>query len=203
MKRLILPFICTLICCCPAHAQDRGAVRIGMDWGYGMDAYRYWNLIYLDSEVGYVVQDQDSEFPARPYAFYTLSVGFEPSSWMGISFFSGIMGVSRGRSLLPIGLKADILPRGNSASGPVVSAAAGTAFNTDFIYSKAVFGILGAGWRFRLNDDWNMDLLMRTRICRDFPPIWDEGNRNYVEESLIRKNYNLSVSLEIGVCISF
>ena len=202
MKRLILPVLCLLLCC-PVSARDRGAVRFGMDWGYGLDIYRYWNLIYLDSEVGYVVQDQDYELPARPYAFYTLSLGFEPASWMGLSVFSGIMGVSRGRSLIPIGLQANILPLGNSVSGPIVSAALGTALNTNFTYSKAYFGLLGAGWRFRLNDDWNMDLLLRTRICRDFPPIWDEGNRNYVEESLIRKNFTISGSLEFGIAISF
>lgn len=113
------------------------------------------------------------------------------------------MGVSRGRSLIPIGLQANILPLGNSVSGPIVSAALGTALNTNFSYSKAYFGLLGAGWRFRLNDDWIMDLLLRTRICRDFPPIWDEGNRNYVEESLIRKNFTISGSLEFGIAISF
>lgn len=203
MRRLIIPLFCLLLCCAPASARDRGVVRIGMDWGYGMDVYRYWNLIYLDSEVGYVVQDQDSEIPARPYAFFTLYAGFEPVDWMGISLFSGVMGVSTGRSLIPLGLQASFLPRGNAVAGPIFAVGVGTALNTDFSYSKASFGLLGAGWRFRLNNDWNMDLLLRGRICRDFPPIWDSENRNYVEESLIRKNFTVSGSLEFGISISF
>lgn len=202
MKRLVLLTV-SLLLCCPAFAGGRGALRLGMDWGYGMGVYRYWNLIYLDSEMGYVVQDQDAEMPANPYAFYTLSVGFEPASWMGLSVISGLMGVSESRSLIPLGLQATVLPRGNASAGPVFSMAGGIAFNTDISYPNAAFGILGAGWRFRLNDVWNMDLLLRTRICRDSPPIWDEENRNYVEKSLIRKNFTLSGSLEFGVAISF
>ena len=82
MKRCLL-IICLLLCCSPAFAGGRGGVRIGMDWGYGLGMYSYWNLIYLDSEMGYVVQDQDSEMPANPYAFCTVSLGFEPTSRMG------------------------------------------------------------------------------------------------------------------------
>lgn len=203
MKRVLIHIVCFLLCCSPAFAGGRGAARIGMDWGYGMDVYRYWNLIYLDSEMGYVVQDNDYDTPARPYAYFTLSAGFEPVDWMGISVFSGVMGVSKGRSLIPLGLQASFLPRGNAMAGPIFTIGAGTALNTDFSYSKASFGLLGAGWRFRLNDAWNMDLLLRSRVCRDFPPIWDEENRNYVEESLIRKNFTISGSLEFGIAISF
>ena len=203
MKKIVFPIVFLLLCCCTANADGRGAVRFGMDWGYGLELYKYWNLIYLDSEVGYVVQDQDSEISARPHAYYTLSVGFEPGPHTALSLFSGIMGVSKGRSLIPLGIQANYLPRGNSAAGPIISAAAGTALDTDFIFSKAVFGLLGAGWRFRLNDDWSMDLLLKARMFRDFPPIWDTENRNYVEQSLIRKNYTLSGSLELGIAISF
>ncbi|MBQ3711978.1 MAG: hypothetical protein II891_06240 [Bacteroidales bacterium] len=203
MKRLLFHIICLLLCCSPAFAGGRGVPRIGIDWGYGMEVYRYWNLIYLDSEMGYVVQDQDSEVPARPYAYCSLSVGFEPTSWMGLSAFSGIMGVSKDRLLVPLGLQTNISPRGNAMSGPIFILAGGIAFNTDFSYSKAAFGTLGAGWRFSLNDAWNLDLLLRSRILRDSPPIWDEENRNYVEKSLIRKDYTLIGSLEFGIAISF
>lgn len=202
MKRCLL-IACLLLCCGPAFAGGRGAVRIGMDWGYGLGLYRYWNLIYLDSEMGYVVHDQDYENPANLYAYWTLSAGFEPTSWMGVSVFGGLMGVSPGRSLIPLGLQASLLPRGNDVAGPVVCLGGGVAFNTDFTYPKAAFGIIGGGWRFRLNDDWNMDLLLRARVCRDSPPIWDVETRNYVEKSLIRKNLTVSGSLEFGVAISF
>ena len=202
MKRCLL-IIGLLLCCSPAFAGGRGGVRIGMDWGYGLGMYSYWNLIYLDSEMGYVVQDQDSEMPANPYAFCTVSLGFEPTSWMGLSVFSGIMGVSKDRSLIPIGLQASILPRGNDAAGPVFCLGGGMALDTDFNLARAAFGIIGGGWRFRLNDAWNMDLLLRSRVLRDSPPIWDVDNRNYVEEILIRKNLTVRGSLEIGVSISF
>ena len=202
MKRCLL-IISLLLCCGHAFAGGRGAVRFGMDWGYGLGMYRYWNLIYLDSEMGYVVQDQDSEIPANPYAYWTLSLGFQPTSWMGLSVFSGITGVSKGRNLIPIGLQANFLPRGNAAAGPVFCLGGGMALDTDLSFTSAGFGVLGGGWRFRLNDDWNMDLLLRTRVYRDSPPIWDVENRNYVEKSLIRKNLTLCGSLELGVSINF
>ncbi|MCR5561064.1 MAG: hypothetical protein K6F58_04515 [Bacteroidales bacterium] len=205
MKRF-LTLLGLLLCCIPALSGERGVLRWGLDWGYGLDVYKYWDINYIDNSSPYIsprVYDQDSDFCARPYAYVTASMGFEPFSWMAVSVFSGISGASEERSVIPLGVRASFFPRGNTSHGPLLLAGGGVAFGLGSGFNGTCFGLLGGGWRFSLNPDWNLDFYLRLRVLKDAPPIWDEQNRNYVEENLIRKNLTIRASLGLGMAISF
>lgn len=208
MKRLLL-FLSLLlsagITSSASGREGRSPLRFGIDWGYGVDFYKYWNINYLDSEVGYRVWDQDYAFGFRPNAYATASLGVELSSRTTVSAFSGVMGLSEGRSVIPMCLQASYIPAGNAKGGLLFTAAAGIGINTDLesYYRLSTIAMIGAGWRIPLNTVWDMDVILRIRGAHDSPPIWDEDVHNYVPRSDIRKNITITTAAEFGIAISF
>lgn len=206
MRRSLLTFF-FLLCCFSALAGEKGerrALRWGADWGYGLDIYHYWNINYLDTQVGYRVWDQDYEWQARPNAYACLKLGYEVLPWMEVSVFSGIMGISEGRKIIPAGLQIGIAPGGNANAGPVFNISGGAGFKSGgYSPVPAAFAMMGGGWRFRINSVWDMDLLLRTRLCKDSPPVWDKDDGIYITEENVRRNVALTASLEFGIALSF
>ncbi|MBP5381896.1 MAG: hypothetical protein J6Y45_00930 [Bacteroidales bacterium] len=206
MRRRICILFCLLLCCSTAFAGENGGrvlVRWGLDWGYGLDVYKYWNINYSDSQVGDRVIDQDATGEAFPNAYFTAKVGLEVTRWLEVSVFSGLMGISEDRKIIPAALQASYFPFGCASSGPMATVAGGMGFNTDFTLSPSVYGMIGGGWRFYLNPVWNLDLILRARISKDAPPVWDRDNNTVVTPEYVRKNVVITGALEFGIALTF
>lgn len=206
MKRFLLAICCLVLCCSSVSAGGKGErkpLRWGVDWGYGLDVFKYWSLNYRDSQVGYRVFDEDYRFEARPNAYFNASLGYEPVDWMEADFVTGIAGVDAGRNLITAGLQIRLLPEGNLVSGPVITAGGGLGAETDLSAVPASYFTLGGGWRFCLNAVWDIDFLLRARVFIDSPPVWDEEIKNYVPKSDIGRSLAVNCALEFGIALSF
>lgn len=184
-------------------AGERPPLRWGIDWGYGTDIYTYRYYIYTDPQVGYLVPFSESLLNFRANAYITAKIGYEPIPTLEVSLLSGIMGLGAGRSVIPVGLQLSWHPSGCVSDGLFLTTGAGVGLNPDVLSSNASFALLGAGWRTALNPVWDLDIILRVRAAGDAPPIWDEFEQNYIQDSYIRKNIAVSLSMELGIALSF
>lgn len=204
MKRLYIIALLLLSCAAASAAGpgERPILRFGVEWGYGSGFFRYWNLNYMDPEVGYRVWDEDHEFAPSLNAYAQVEAGADLLPRFNLSFAGGVMGIAPGRQVIPLMLKATFFFRDSSLDGPFIRACGGLGFPDFFSRPPIKFGSIGGGWRLALDGLWDIDFTGSVRICSDSPPIVDENDIT-ISESSIRRNTAIYCSFELGIAISF
>lgn len=204
MKRLYTIVFLLLFCNLAAARppEGRGFMRWGAEWGYGTSFYRYWNHNYMDPDLGRIF-DSDEDFSLSANGYILLSAGADILPWLNISLYSGLMGISYGRQVVPLAIRANFFPKGANNDGLLLLAGTGIGFSDYFSKVPAHFANIGSGWRVAMNKRWDMDFTLQLRVCGDKPPIWDADRNAYVNESDIRGNIAVYCSIEFGIAISF
>ncbi len=203
MKR-VLSILLLILCCSLVAAQEarRPAFRWGLEWGYGVTAFKYWSVNYLDSSVGYRVWDENHAFQAKSTAFACICVGADVSRKANLSMQLGMMGIDKDREVIPVGIRFNYSFRGTDADGPMAFFGGGLGFPDHFTTAAVHYANIGGGYRIRLSSLWDIDFLATFRLCDDHPPVRDPESGEYVNESNIRKNVTAYCSLALGVAIT-
>ena len=201
MKKTIL--IIALMLASTFAFAERPFLRFGIEWGYGANFYKYWNYNYIDSKLSYRIWDEDSEFLFRQNAYALVMGGADIIRWLNVSLFTGTMGISRERQVIPFGARVTAYPKGTENNGPMVAIGSGIGFSDYFSGPTICFVSLAGGYRFVLSTLWDIDFVGKVRFCSDHPKLWDAANQEYVKTSDIRRNIAAYCSFEFGAALSF
>lgn len=205
MKRLSI-IIGLLLLCSPLFGgwpqKDRPLLRFGAEWGSGTRFFLYRNLNYSDPDLGRI-WDEWADYSLSLNAYAYISAGLEPLSWLSLSINTGVMGVSSGRRVIPLELRASLYPKKAGNDGPFVFVGGGLGFPDYFTKAPLSFINVGSGYRLALDSLWDLDLLLHLRICKDAPPIWDEDKGVFINENYVRGNTAIYISAQFGISISF
>ena len=178
-------------------------LRFTAEWGYtqGFFLYRDYNFI---SEEGYRVYDRSYGFNWRPNAQLFAKVGYPVTDHSLLTLCGGYMGVGKDNRLFPIALRYTFFPHTYYEDGVFYFGQGGAALHVHTTAGQtALLAAAGAGYRFRLSYDCNLDLLVSLKYLHDHPALPDPEWPGNVPEDNIRKNVAGYCALDFAVSVSF
>ena len=178
-------------------------LRVGVEWGYTQTFFlaRSYNFI---SDDGYRVYDKSVGFHWRANAQITAQVGYILGERSLVSLCTGYMGMGKDNRLIPLALRYTFYPRAVYNDGFFLYGQGGVAWHIHTTAGKtAVLGVLGGGYRIRLTDTCNLDLLVGLKGLLDHPAIPDPARQGNIPEQNIRRNIAGYCALDFSVAVSF
>lgn len=181
----------------------RGRIRVGVEWGYTQTFFlaRSYNFI---SDDGYRVYEKSVGFHWSANAQVTAQAGYILGRRSLVSLCAGYMGMGRDNRLIPLALRYTFYPRTVCNDGFFFYGQGGMAWHIHTTAGKtAALGVLGGGYRVRLSDTCNLDLLVGLKGLIDHPAIPDPARPGSIPEQNIRRNIAGYCALDFSVAVSF
>ncbi len=178
-------------------------LRFGAEWGYTQCFFllRDYNFV---SDEGYRVYDRSYGFNWRPNAQLFAKVGYPVTDHSLLTLCGGYMGVGKDNRLFPIALRYTFFPHTYYEDGVFYFGQGGAALHVHTTAGQtALLAAAGAGYRFRLSYDCNLDLLVSLKYLHDHPALPDPEWPGNVPEDNIRKNVAGYCALDFAVSVSF
>ena len=210
MRRKLLSTIILLLSfatVAPARVLPGGPVfnrlRVGLEWGYTQTFFLARSYTYI-SDDGYRVYEKSVGFHWSANAQILAQAGYILGERSLVSLCAGYMGMGKDNRLLPLALRYTFFPRAVYNDGFFVYGQGGVAWHVHTTAGKtAVLGVLGGGYRVRLSDTCNLDLLVGLKGLIDRPAIPDPARPGSIPEQNIRRNIAGYCALDFSVAVSF
>lgn len=176
---------------------------VGVEWGYTQSLFLHRDYNFISDE-GYRVYEQDFSFLPHANAQVLATLGYRLSEVALLSLYGGYMGMGKDNRLLPAMLRFSYFPSTDSEEGLFAYGQGGVAWHVHATAGRmAWLGAAGAGYRFRLSYDTNLDLLIGVKYVHDHPSIPNPESPGNVPEHNIRKNNAGYYALDLSIAINF
>lgn len=201
MRRLLSIFIMSLGLL-TTQALDAAPLDFGLDWGASASFLKVSHSNFND-DMGSRVDLKETRFGAYANGYVMARFGIYINDYVRMDVKSGFMGIEDGRRIVPVLIRANVMPSGYFSDGIVYFLDAGAGLHPGDIKSLSWLASAGAGYRKALCGKTGLNFLLNARFVTDNPPIRNADGGGYVPESSIRKNVAGYLSIGIGISLDF
>lgn len=207
MKRAITLLLLLALSLCAFARDGKGRISsklsYGLEWGYSLNFYTFhhYNII---SDEGYRIDRVESEADFHSGLGAMASLGYDISKLVNISLLVGYEGIDKDCRIIPVLLRAQCLNGKKSDKDCFFSLIEGGVgpnvrmrSSSDFAYIAGI----GEGYRFKLSQTVNLDLMLRIRCIFYSPLLPNPLSSGVVSSENIRRNQArfYSAALSLGV----
>ncbi|MBR5924636.1 MAG: hypothetical protein IKZ60_04175 [Bacteroidales bacterium] len=203
MKRAAA-YLAALLLCLSANAGGKDFLRRfhpGLEWGYTLTATSYQHFNYLDTSIGFRINDQGWTYPPRSNAFILGSLTFDLSDRFCLGLLSGYEGIDRMRRTIPLLCRGSFYPNGRDEDGVFFFSDLG--LNLSHPEARGNQMQIGSGYTIFLAPRCALAFQAGGRVTYDRPDVWDPIEEEYIPKRNIKRNDAWYFALNIGVSLKF
>ena len=176
-------------------------MHLGAEWGLSANLVDYHHFNYLDSSIGFRIDDSGWRGHYTQLGFVRLTLGCDVSRFVSICVSGSYEGISRGRRIMPVSLRAGLFPSGVHEEGIFFFSEAGTGMRRN---ERGVrLYQLGSGYRIVLDARRSLDFKLGAQVSHDRPRVWDPVEEEYIPERNILRNNAWYYALNMAVALEF
>lgn len=183
----------------------RDKTNFVLEWGYAQSVFEHHHF-NLSSAEGYRINENESSIYLQPNAFAMLGIQFNASKFFSFSLSSGIEGIYRNCSIVPLRLKLNYYYNGSDSDGFLSYCSGGIGLRSDESLMRNTVGTMiniGEGYRLRLANKTYLDLLVSARAVFANPLIPNPDGSGFAPEENIRYNAAEIFALCVSFALSF
>lgn len=209
MRKTALISIVAILCLMTgkAYAGDLSkkpdlALKYGVEWGYTATFFDYYHSNYFDPDVGYRIDNIETQFYLYSNAHVAAKIGVEFCRHYAVTLLAGYAGIKQDRRIFPVTVRAAFFPVSVSEDGWQFFGEGGAGLHhSSEPYS--ILGKLGAGYRIKLSRKSSLDFLSYLRLSTDHPGIYSMDIAGHIPEELVRRSDGLYGSLNFSISLNF
>ena len=201
LRRISAVFIAALALMLSGPEAGAKVFSFGVEWGANAKLGELYHYNYIDNSGGRV-DDKNSMFSYHANGHVLGKIGINLGQKFRLDVNSGYMGIADGTRVVPVTLRANIMPKGRSESGFMYFLDGGTFFNENLSDRLGLLGAAGFGYRIALTRNVGLDFLFNVRCAYDHPDIVNPDGGFVLLEN-IRQNNAEYFSLGFSISLDF
>ena len=201
LKRCLALVLASAIALSAGPALQARTFSYGLEWGACAQFLNIHHYNFIDNAGGRVDERETAfTYHANGSVMGKVGVNFSPNFRLDLN--GGYAGISDGRRVFPISLRANIMPKGSSSDGFVYFADGGIFFDENFSDTPGILAAAGFGYRLSLGSHSAVNLLLNTRWSHDHPQVANPDG-GFVASANVRRSNAEYISLGLTISLDF